>query len=133
MAGRNRAAVSLGKMRMDKMNLHQRQEFSRLGLSARWAPPTKQDKRISGTVKATFATAIYAAVDALFDWFSRGGGRRALIVHQGVAWVVDPETKDFRIQQQRFPDSVVGVYNAKAERGQVIDDISENCKRLGDR
>lgn len=124
-----RAASALGKLRMAGLGDEGRKELSRLAHSARWSRPTKQDKRITDSVKASFANAIYAAVDHLFDGFANGGAARMLVVHQGEARVMDPATKDCRIQQKRFPDSIIGTYDRRATREQVIDDIAESCHR----
>ena len=112
------------------MTPQQRQEFSKLGLSARWAPRTKQDVRIGSRLKATFAKAIHEAVDTMFYGFAKGGGPRVLVIHQGDARLMEPGSKDCRIQQQRFPGSIIGTYDNRATRGQVMDDIAEICDRL---
>lgn len=110
---------------MKTMSDDQRRELSQLAHSIRWSLPTKQDGRVRRSVKERFATMIYEAVDGLFDWFKTNGQPRALVIHQGAAWVVDPETKDFRIQQQKYPESVIGIYDKTVSRSQVIEDMRE--------
>ena len=127
-----RAASAMGKRRMAGMSDEQRRELSRLAHSARWSLPTKQDKRITSRVRASFAKAIFAAVDDMFSGFAKGAEPRMLIVHQGDARVMNPNSKDCKIQQQRFPDSVIGTYDSRASKEQVLDDISENCHRWHD-
>ena len=119
----------MGKARMAGMTEADRRDLSRLANDARWARPTKQDKRITGSVKASFSKAIYWAVDTMFDDFAKGGGARALVIHQGEARLMDPSKKDYRIQAQRFPQSIIGTYDQRVTKEQVIDDISESFHR----
>lgn len=125
---RNRAAVELGRRRFKDKD--EARTLGRLGADARWAPPTKRDRFIRGAVKIRFARTVIEAVDSLFDWLKQGGQRRALVIHQGTAWVVDPTTKDFRIQEQKYPGSIIGIYNRNASRLQVIEDIKETMPAL---
>ena len=125
MSDKNPAAVALGKRRAATMNDEQRRELSRLAHSARWAPPTKQDGRIRAQVRDTFASRIHEAVDGLFDRLRTDSKNVALVIHQDAAWVMDPQSKDFRIQQRQHPDSVIGIYGRGAARQQVLDDINE--------
>lgn len=112
------------------MNVDERRELSRLAHTLRWAPKTKQDRRIGERIRHTLEVAVYEAVDALFAWFTKDGRPRALVIHQGTAWVADPETKDYRIFVQQHAASVVGTYDRKATRSQIFEDIKETMPAL---
>ena len=114
---------------MSGMTAQERSDLGRLARSAHWSPPTKRDKRITSYVRASFEAAIYKAIDEMFAGFSRGGEARVLVVHQGEARVMDPNTKDYRIQERKFPHSIVGLYDKNASIDQVIDDVSESVQR----
>jgi len=123
MTDKNPFAVGLGKRRAATRSEAERRELSRLAHSLHWAPKTKQDGRITERVRAKLVNAIYEAVEGLFDTLRIDGRPRALVIHQGAAWTAIPSSKDFRIQQQRYPDSVIGIYDRDAKKAQVLDDI----------
>ena len=116
------AAVALGKRRMEKMNDDERRALSKLALDVRLSRKTKQDRRIMDRVHGRLATAILEAVDCLFEKL-KGGAKLALVVHQGDALVMNPESKDFRILQGKDPDAVIGIYDKSAARSDVIEDV----------
>lgn len=125
-----RAASRMGKARMAGMSTEARSDLARLARNAHWSPPTKRDKRIAGSVKASFSKAIHEAVDTLFYEFAKGGSARVLVIHQGDARLMEPGSKDCLIQQRKFPDSIIGTYDRRATRSDVLDDIAENHQRL---
>ncbi len=118
-------AKDMGRKRMASMTAKERSELGKLAVSMRWSPKTKQDKRIGDRLRHKLALTICGAVDSLFDWLKHEGRPRALVIHQETAWVADPNSKDFRIQQQKYPDTIIGIYDRAATRDQVFDDIKQ--------
>ena len=107
------------------MSNEERRQLSRLAHSAKLAHKTKQDVRIANSIQANLAAVIYEAVDTLFERMAKEHRRLALVIHRGDAWIVDPETRDYRLVVQRHPQSIIGTYDATASYSQVMDDIKE--------
>ncbi len=101
-----------------------------LGRMARCTPRTKQDTRIKERSQERLETSVFEAIDALFAWLKKDAKPRALVIHQGTAWVADPETRDYRLFAQKHPDATVGTYNRDASRTQVIEDVKEIAPAL---
>ena len=125
MPEKNSAAVSMAKQRASSLTPARRKEIASLAAAARWSPKTKQDRRIADRIQQRFETAIFEAVDALFEWLKKERKPRALVIHQGTAWVTDPATLDYRVFAERNPGSIVGTYNRSSTRAQVLDDLAE--------
>ena len=122
---KNSAAVSMAKARAASLSPARRSEIASLAANAKWSPKTKQDRRIADRIQQRFETAIFEAVDALFEWLKKERKPRALVIHQGAAWVADPSTLDYRVFSERNAGSIVGTYNRSSTRAQVLEDLSE--------
>ena len=125
MAEKNQAAVALGRRRFSGMNEEQMREHQRLAASARWAIPTNQDKRVRQKIQEVLASKVHEAIDSLFRRLQREGKPRALVIHGGEAWVIDPTSRDYRLLEQKHPEAVVGIYDRNSTRLQVLEDVRE--------